>query len=141
MEVVPSRGELLQYERRFIELYDLVSSKIEEFRKYFAQYNTLEQTLSFVTKEISLLKSIQEGYVKASQNSAAKESLRDSVANILKNLSQSKDKLASELDVEVKKVNALIDTKSKLLEQQREYARIVKEFQDMCQLNEKLRGQ
>ena len=141
LEDVPSRGELLQYERRFIELYDLVSSKIEEFRKYFAQYNTLEQTLSFVTKEISLLKSIQEGYVKASQNSAAKESLRDSVANILKNLSQSKDKLASELDVEVKKVNALIDTKSKLLEQQREYARIVKEFQDMCQLNEKLRGQ
>merc|ERR1711898_50138 len=37
---VPTRTELIQYERRFVELYQQVDSKLEEDRKYYDYYNT-----------------------------------------------------------------------------------------------------
>ena len=52
---IPTRTELIQYERRFGELYQQVAWKLEENRKYFDLYNTLETSLSFIQKEVSLL--------------------------------------------------------------------------------------
>jgi len=48
----PTRTELIQYERRFVELYQQVSWKLEETRKYYDIYNTLETTLTFIQKEV-----------------------------------------------------------------------------------------
>jgi len=47
---VPTRPELIQYERRFTELYDQVNQKLKENRKYYAVYNTLDTTLKFLHK-------------------------------------------------------------------------------------------
>ncbi|RYH11059.1 hypothetical protein EON65_39010 [archaeon] len=49
----PSRTELIQYERRFAELYQQVAFKLEETRKYYDMYNALDSTLSFMQKEVS----------------------------------------------------------------------------------------
>ena len=49
---VPTRTELIQYERRFVELYQQVAWKLEETRKYYDMYNTLETTLTFLQKEV-----------------------------------------------------------------------------------------
>ena len=49
---VPTRTELIQYERRFAELYQQVAWKLEETRKYYDQYNTLESTHSYIQKEV-----------------------------------------------------------------------------------------
>ena len=49
---IPTRTELIQYERRFVELYQQTSWKLEETRKYYALYNTLETQLSFLQKEV-----------------------------------------------------------------------------------------
>lgn len=48
----PSRTELIQYERRFVELYQQVAWKLEETRKYYDMYNTLDTTLGFLQKEV-----------------------------------------------------------------------------------------
>lgn len=50
----PTRTELIQYERRFAELYQQVAWKLEETRKYYAIYNTLDSTHSFLSKEVIL---------------------------------------------------------------------------------------
>ncbi len=50
---VPTRTELIQYERRFDELYLQVAWKLEETRKYFGIYNTLDTKLTFLQKEVS----------------------------------------------------------------------------------------
>ena len=50
----PTRTELIQYERRFVELYQQSAWKLEETRKYYDVYNTLETTLGFLQKEVSL---------------------------------------------------------------------------------------
>jgi hypothetical protein len=50
---IPTRTELIQYERRFVELYQQVAWKLEETRKYYDMYNTLETTLGFLQKEVT----------------------------------------------------------------------------------------
>jgi hypothetical protein len=49
---VPSRSELIQYERRFVELYEQVSDKLDETRKHFSTYNALDQKRTYIHKEV-----------------------------------------------------------------------------------------
>lgn len=51
---IPTRAELLQYERRFVELYQLVAEKLKETRKYFALYNTLDDTRTYLSREVGV---------------------------------------------------------------------------------------
>ena len=43
IDAIPTRAELIQYQRRFVELYELMQQKLVETRKYFALYNTFEE--------------------------------------------------------------------------------------------------
>jgi len=70
---IPTRTELIQYERRFVELYQQVAWKLEETRKYYAMYNTLETSLKFIQQEIKLLDSISENFAVAMRSSQGKE--------------------------------------------------------------------
>jgi len=69
---VPSRIELIQYERRFAELYQQVAWKLEETKKYYAAYNALDTTLNFLRKEVKLLNSISETFPAAMKSSSTK---------------------------------------------------------------------
>ena len=62
VDEIPNRAELLQYERRFRELYAMIAQKGDETRKYYAMYNVLEEKKTYVTKEISLINSIHENF-------------------------------------------------------------------------------
>ena len=42
----------MQYERRFVELYELVAAKLIETRKYFAMYNTLDDSYNLMNNEV-----------------------------------------------------------------------------------------
>jgi hypothetical protein len=59
---VPTRAELVQYERRFVELYEQVATKLDETKRYYTKYNTLTDTHKFMTKEVSILNSISKQY-------------------------------------------------------------------------------
>ena len=62
---IPTSAELMQYERRVRELYQQVASKLEETRKYYSLFNTLEEKKGYLSKEVSLLNSIHENFTKA----------------------------------------------------------------------------
>jgi len=49
---IPTRAELIQYERRFKELYNQVGWKLEENRKYVSLYNYLEATIETIGKQV-----------------------------------------------------------------------------------------
>ncbi|RUS75278.1 hypothetical protein EGW08_016970 [Elysia chlorotica] len=51
IDEVPSRAELSQYQRRFLELYNQVASKHTETKQFFTLYNTLEDTKTYLNKE------------------------------------------------------------------------------------------
>ena len=53
-----------------------MASKLDETRKYYALFNTLEEKKGHLAKECSLLNSINENYTKAA--SGAKEKIAES---------------------------------------------------------------
>lgn len=62
LDEIPSRAELAQYQRRFLELYNQVSAKHRETKQYYTLYNTLDDTRLYIRKELTLLNSILDSY-------------------------------------------------------------------------------
>ncbi|XP_029566552.1 coiled-coil domain-containing protein 93 [Salmo trutta] len=52
MDEVPSRAELNQYQKRFIELYGQVSATHKETKQFFTLYNTLDDKKVYLEKEV-----------------------------------------------------------------------------------------
>lgn len=139
IDETPTRSELLQYERRFIELYELVQDKLVETRKYYEIYNTLNESFQYMTNEDNLLNSIIDGFPKAQKSSQkAKESFLASFQGILQNVNANKDHVEKERAAEAATRDALNHKYASLLEGQRNYFKAVKEFQEECVKNEKL---
>ncbi|MGH0163177.1 UNVERIFIED_CONTAM: hypothetical protein FKN15_055635 [Acipenser sinensis] len=52
IDEVPSRAELTQYQKRFIELYGQVAATHKETKQFFTLYNTLDDKKVFLEKEM-----------------------------------------------------------------------------------------
>ena len=59
---IPSRSELSQYQRRFVELYSQMDDTQNETQNFYSLYNNLGQQKLAIEKEITLMNSIQEGF-------------------------------------------------------------------------------
>jgi hypothetical protein len=135
---IPTRAELLQYERRFVELYELVSEKLGETRKFYSMYNTLEESHEYMSKEVDLLNSVIDGFPKAMRSKPQKEQFLASFKNILSGVEQSHEHVNKALNQAKEEREALTQKYNKLVEKQRNYFKAVKEFQEECFKNEKL---
>ena len=130
LEDIPTRPELIQYERRFEELYDTVQAKLKETRKYFAAYNVLADTKKYLRKEISLLNSVQQQVAPALGTLSGKSYLVTALAaiqdGVTANIKLVDAKLKSERDAEAE-CRARHDDAVRL---QRQYVALVKELRD-----------
>ena len=86
---IPTRTELIQYERRFVELYQQVALKLEETRKYYATYNTLDNTRNFLAKEVKLIDSITNNFQDAMRTKASQEEFLAQFDTIIKSVQDS----------------------------------------------------
>ena len=131
---IPTRAELMQYERRFRELYAMIAQKGDETRKYYAMYNVLEEKKTYVTKEISLINSIHENFTKVmAEKAAAREKLAESVDSTVKSVQATRAKTQARVDDELAAKAALQAKYDKLLGQQRKYFKLVKELKEAYQ--------
>ena len=131
VDEIPNRAELLQYERRFRELYAMIAQKGDETRKYYAMYNVLEEKKTYVTKEISLINSIHENFTKVmAEKAAAREKLAESVDSTVKSVQATRAKTQARVDDELAAKAALQAKYDKLLGQQRKYFKLVKELKE-----------
>ena len=136
IDETPSRTELLQYEKRFMELYEQIQAKHEETKRFYSQYNTTTDNQGFVNKEISLLNSIQvrgwiymhvnrEGlrthtyappmdclavqkqFTNCLQNAASREEFKKSLETIAGSVTATLEKQQGKLNAEVRLVPSL----------------------------------
>lgn len=138
IDELPTRAELLQYERRFVELYQQVAAKLDETRKYYDTYNTLREKCSLLDKQAQVIQSINDRFLKAMKTKAGKENFRKSCAQILNGLGkerQRKKAMVEEAKNMLQKANELY---TEYTEKQRRYLKAVRSFQEACNLNEKL---
>ncbi|KAJ3591949.1 hypothetical protein NHX12_007079 [Muraenolepis orangiensis] len=124
MDEVPSRAELTQYQKRFIELYSQVSATHKETKQFFTLYNTLDDKKVYLEKEVNLLNSIHDNFQQAMSSSGAKEQFLRQMEQIVEGIKQNRIKLN--------------DDYLELLDKQRLYFKTVKDFKEECRKNEML---
>jgi len=132
---IPTRTELIQYERRFQELYQQVAWKLEETRKYYALYNSLDKNLQFLQKNVRILNSIHENFTEAMSSSQGKEEFLNQIATIKKGVEESlqaQTDLLTQKEQQVEQSNSIYQL---LVDQQRAYFQAVKDFQSECDKN------
>ncbi|CAG0921640.1 unnamed protein product [Notodromas monacha] len=136
---IPMRAELVQYQRRFVELYAQVASKHRETKQYYTLYNSLEDQKSYLDRAVTLMNSIVETFPRAfSGTDAAKEEFIGQLDTILFGIRASQAKLDQrQRNLEQEREN-LRKQRRELADAHRAYLKTVKSFQEECKRNEKL---
>lgn len=138
MDEVPSRAELTQYQKRFIELYGQVSATHKETKQFFTLYNTLDDKKVYLEKEVSLLNSIHDNFQQAMSSSAARDQFLRQMEQIVEGIKQSRIKMEKKKQENKMRRDQLNDDYLELLDKQRLYFKTVKDFKEECRKNEML---
>lgn len=128
LDEVPTHSELAQYGRMLVELYEQINSKFVETRKYYNSFNALDDTRRFLESELSILRSISTQYDEAMRSRSNKEAFVNSMQTIVGSVEQSYDKTRAKHQEESDRRDALHEEHVALLDKQREYAKLTKEF-------------
>ncbi|KAF7241946.1 Coiled-coil domain-containing protein 93 [Varanus komodoensis] len=138
IDEVPSRAELTQYQKRFIELYGQVSATHKETKQFFTLYNTLDDKKVYLEKEVSLLNSIHDNFQQAMASSSARDQFLRQMEQIVEGIKQSRMKMEKKKQENKMRRDQLNDEYLELLEKHRLYFKTVKEFKEECRKNEML---
>ncbi|XP_006169606.1 coiled-coil domain-containing protein 93 [Tupaia chinensis] len=138
IDEVPSRAELIQYQKRFIELYRQISAVHKETKQFFTLYNTLDDKKVYLEKEISLLNSFHENFSQAMASPAARDQFLRQMEQIVEGIKQSRMKMEKKKQENKMRRDQLNDQYLELLEKQRLYFKTVKEFKEEGRKNEVL---
>jgi chromosome segregation ATPase len=138
IDEVPSRRELLQYQRHFLELYEQMAVKYTETKQYFNTFNTLVDTRECLEREVSILNSIQKSYSSSMKSKNAKQQFIESLEAVVASLEKSLEAAKSKFETEKKKRDDLDVLHSQLVEKERSYYKAAKEFQEECRKAEQL---
>ncbi|KAJ2944287.1 hypothetical protein O0L34_g18273 [Tuta absoluta] len=122
VDEVPGTTELLQYEKRFIELYNQVASKHKETKQYYIFYNTLYEVKLYTSKELSLLNSILDNYEEAMSSARKREEFMTQFESIVEWVNQTVRKVEQKYKTEKERKAGLHSEYSRLLDVQRQYA-------------------
>lgn len=141
LDDVPGRSELSQYQRRFMELYNQVSAKHKETKQYYTLYNTLDDTKLYLSKELTLLNSIQDNYNEAMASASGKEQFLKQFETIVTGVKRNKTMVEKRCIDEKCRRDALSRQLVTLVEQQRKYVAAVRQLTIECRKNEALLAQ
>jgi hypothetical protein len=137
---VPTMAELTQYDRRLHELGALGLGKLTELRKCHHLYNSLVESEEILARENELFNSILKSFNQA----VNKESLRPGLIAQMTDIARQTTERRNAVTADVQKKRqalALLDEKHRaLLEQQRRYFQVVKEYQIAYETLSRLRG-
>ncbi|CAH1238702.1 CCDC93 [Branchiostoma lanceolatum] len=136
IDEVPSRAELSQYQRRFVELYNQVAATHKETKQFITLYNTLDDTKLYLNKEVNLLNSIHDNFEQAMSSAANKEQFLKQLEQIVDGIKQNKNKVEKKKQEEKMRRDQFNDTFLDLVDKQRVYFKTVKDFQEECRKNE-----
>ncbi|XP_014261634.1 coiled-coil domain-containing protein 93 [Cimex lectularius] len=141
IDEVPSRAELTQYQGRFLELYNQVSAKHRETKQFYTLYNAMRDEHEYLTKELSLLKSIANGFVSSVNSIHVKEEFIKQFEAIVDGVKHNKLKVEQKRNEERDMRDKLRLHLSGLVDQHRLYVSLLKQFTLECEENQKLIAQ
>lgn len=135
---IPSQTELMQYEKRFVELNQLSHLVLEEHRKHFSTFNTLQLIYEYLEKEESILQSVHDTFVQSMKSSKGQKEFLDQLKEISKSVNANLMNAVQKRDARKAERDAREIEYTTLMNQQREYLESLKDFRDECNKNELL---
>ncbi|XP_033127925.1 coiled-coil domain-containing protein 93-like [Anneissia japonica] len=136
IDEVPSRAELTQYQRRFIELYKQMSSTHKETKQFYTLYNTLDDTKLYLEKEVELLNSIHDNFKVAMSSNAGKDQFLKQFEGIVEGVKNNQAKVDKRRQEEKASRDRLNKNYLDMIEKQRLYFKTIKDFKEECRKNE-----
>jgi len=137
IENYPSTVETAQYHKRFVELFDRINFEMEKYRDNFLIFNNYQDIKFCITQHIELMKSFKDNILNA-KNKQKKE-------EFVKNLQEAAKGLQENLKRSGEVLNKVRTQKDKnfeqyggLLQQEREYYRLLRELQIEYEKNDYL---
>uniref|UniRef100_A0AC35FK69 Coiled-coil domain-containing protein 93 n=1 Tax=Panagrolaimus sp. PS1159 TaxID=55785 RepID=A0AC35FK69_9BILA len=127
----PSQLEKNQYQKRFVELYNHLSSKHREIKGLYTLHNMKVDIRNFIKKEIDLLNNIDDLKDKAVKDSY-KTSFVQNLEQILKSIEVSLEKMSTRQETLKKEKDGLYDEVQLSVDKQRIYNSAVADFQTVC---------
>merc|ERR1711972_349176 len=134
----PTRSELLQYEKRFVELYNVTNDRLKETKKYFHLYNSLNDSNESMQNEVNLLQKIQTEFPKRSRTAEDRTAFIEALEKMINSLKSNTENAQNKLETVKKEKEQQSAAYNELLNYQRKYYGKVKEFQNACNLNAQL---
>ncbi|KAK9149782.1 hypothetical protein Scep_008539 [Stephania cephalantha] len=138
---MPSQSELIQYERRFSELYAQIQDRLCQTRKFYATYNALVEIKELMLKETSLLNSLISQFQEAISSTAGRAKLANSMEDVLKGTQQKLGKVQGGLQAELNTFDTLKERVARSVAEQKHFYSVLKAFQEECMRNERIRSQ
>ena len=131
LDAIPSRYELAQYQKRFVELDNQVAAEYAETQQFVTLYNTLQDQKTFMEKEIKLLNSILDCIPDAKMSAlSTKQNFLEQLERIQYSVKQSSAKTKAILQDQHRLHDSANEELSKLMDLHRTYAVLVRDLQE-----------
>ena len=136
IDEIPSRAELTQYQKRFVELYDQIAITHVETKQFYSAYNTLEDCRFNLQKEADLLDSIYDNFQMATSSQHAMQQYLKQFEQIVEGVRANRKKFEAKKLQEKAKRDERNEQYQKLVDKDRMYVKTIREFQEECRKNE-----
>merc|ERR1719499_991831 len=137
----PSRAELLQYEKRFVELYEQSTELLKENKKYVDLYNSLQVIHEKMQNEVSLLESIQQAFEGGLTQQNRRQEFNKNFGVALQGVEGALEYYQKEHNMVKEQLEMKRQLYNKLANRQRKYFIAVKDFRAEIARNEDLMAQ
>ncbi|CAF1187164.1 unnamed protein product [Adineta steineri] len=138
MDDIPTSIELAQYRQAFFQLYNQSAVLYRQTKQNFTLYNTFTDMIDYMTKEITVIESIYQGYPQAILTPNGKEHFLTQLEAIVESVKINRIKIDRRHQEEKYKRDALNIDLSELVDKSRQYAKVFKDFQEAIRENEEL---
>jgi len=136
IDQVPSRRELQQYQRQFVEVFEQMGVKYTETKQYVNTFNSSEKVRAALDHETKILDSVQEKYPTIKNSKAGREKFCASLKEILEGMEKRLEQQKKLQEEETTKRNGLDEQYIALIEKERLYYTSAKEYQEECKKTE-----
>lgn len=86
IDSVPSRQEVLQYQKRIIELYTLMAEQLDELRGLTTSYNELASRQNYIARQEALLASVADQFEGAMKRKSSRAAIVEKMADLVQSV-------------------------------------------------------
>lgn len=127
IQVFPSKLELIQYQKRFSELYEQINNVSEKSRKLLNEINSNDEVIKLLNQKLDIFVQLKESY-KASKSKKDKETFKETLNSVLSSLTESLTKNSERLKNHTKNLEEKSTRLNELQIYENKYMKLIKEY-------------